>query len=112
MDTETIEKLASGPKESLADLNTRMLELKAQGAGILLCVIYVRKNQQCGLSEAAEIVINSDAWIDQKDDFLQQQEEALQEFIGENRNKIESIQQTFTPDGTQTTINMKQNESH
>lgn len=110
MDLETIEKLASGPKESLTDLNTRMLDLKAHGVGILLCILYVKKKQQCSLTDALEIVINSDAWIDQKDEFLQHQEDMQQEFIDASNNSIESIQQTFSPDGTKTTINMKQND--
>lgn len=109
MDTESISTLAIGPKESPAALGIRLQELKSQGAGILLCILYVKINQQCPLHEASEIVLKSDAWIDQKDAFLQHQEDMLQEYIESAKDDIESIKQTYTTDRTWTTINMKRN---
>ena len=110
MDADSIKRLASSPKESLPDLHKRMQQLKSQGAGILLCTMYVKTNQQCPLLEARDIVLNSPAWINQKDEFMQHQEEMLHEFIAHASNDIESIKQTFSPDGTSTTINLKEDD--
>ena len=84
-----------------------MQDLKSRGAGILDCIIYAMTNQECDLGDARNIVINSDAWIANKDGFLRQQEEALQEFLEDNPDRIASVQQVFAPDGTQTTVNLK-----
>jgi ribosomal protein L7/L12 len=59
MDHSRIEELARGPKDSVAELDSRMVELKSHGAGILACILYVRINQGCSLMEACDMVINS-----------------------------------------------------
>jgi hypothetical protein len=107
MDDKDIEILARGPKESAAVLSARMSELKAQGATILECILYVKRNQQCSLTMACDFVINSAAWIDQKDSFLQHQADMMQEFVEDNIDQIESIEQTYSAEGTKTTIHMK-----
>ena len=75
MDSDLIRVLANGPKESLVELQKRIQELKSQNASILECVIYVKTNQQCSQHDAVEIVINSNAWIRQKEAFLQHQQD-------------------------------------
>ncbi len=110
MSVAEIEELAKRPKESPADLDLRLSELRSRGAGILHCIIYVRLNQVCSLSEASDIVINSPAWSDRKEAFLREQAEAFEEFLTHNRDKIEAIDQTITPDGTKTVVRMKSPE--
>ncbi len=110
MDLPEIKELATmRPKESLEVLLSRMSELRSNGAGLLDCVVYVRTNQGCGLAEATHIVINSSAWLDRKDDFLQQQSEAFEEFLETNRDRIAAIHETYTPDGTETVLHLLPN---
>jgi hypothetical protein len=107
MDESQIRELAARPKENIAAIESRMAELKLNGARILECILYVKLNQGCSLLEASDIVINSNAWIDQKQGFLQHQADMFEEFIQDSMENIESIQQTFTPDGTKTIVQMK-----
>jgi hypothetical protein len=71
------------------------------------CIKYVKATLGCRLREATDIVINSKAWIGQKDDFLQQQADFFQEFLADNAEKIESIQMTITPESTDLTAHME-----
>ena len=107
MNVDSIKELARGPKLSNDELDWRLQDFREGGVSILLCIIFVMTNRDCLLSEARDIVINSNAWVDQRDAFLQEQEEALQEFIDHNPDRIASIQQTMTPDGTETTVDLK-----
>ena len=107
VDSDKIKELARGPKLSNDQLDTRLQGVRDDGVGILLCVMFVMTNRECSLAEARDIVINSNAWGDQREAFIQEQEEALQEFIDHNPDRIASIQQTMTTDGTQTTIYLK-----
>jgi hypothetical protein len=110
MDNSRIEELARGPKDSVAGLDSRMVELKSIGAGILACILYVKINQGCSLLEARDIVTNSRAWADQKDEFLQHQADMFQEFVDDNMDRIESIQMTITPDGTDAVARMNRDQ--
>jgi hypothetical protein len=111
MKTEDIEELAKNrDKESLEDLSLRMGELRSNGAGLLQCIIYVKTNQELSLEEAVNFVINSSTWLDRKDDFLQQQEDAFQEFLASSKDSIESIDMTIMPDRTKIRVNMKKQD--
>jgi hypothetical protein len=101
------EELAREPSQSAEDLATHLGELRSRGATILECIKYVKLNQQCSLAEAQAIVVNSKAWGDQKDEFLRHQQEMFEEFLDYARDRIESIEQTITPDGTETVVRMK-----
>lgn len=107
MDSAQIDEIARGPKLTLEQLDTRMQELRADGVSILQCIKLAMTNQVCSLGEAKRIVVNSDVWQDRRDAFLQEQEDALQEFIDQNLDRIESIEQTITEDGTQTMVHLK-----
>ena len=93
--------------DSADDLDSRIADLKSSGAGILDCDKYVMTTLGCRLSAATDIVINSKAWIGQKENFLQQQADFFEEFLADNADRIESIQMTITPDGTDVTAHMK-----
>jgi hypothetical protein len=102
-----IEEMARQPKEPEGALGTRLTELRSRGAGILECIRYVWLNQGCSLAKAGDIVVNSQAWADQKEEFLRQQWDALEEFLADNRGRIEAIDQTITPQGTKVVVHMK-----
>lgn len=102
-----MKELARGPRLSNGELDDRLRDFRDNRVGILLCIIFTMTNRECSLAEAREIVINSIAWIDQRDAFLQEQEAVLEEFIERHVDRIESIQQTMSPDGTQATVHMK-----
>ena len=102
-----IEALARHPKESAGDLDSRLTELRARGAKLLQCILYVKLNQGCSLAQARDIVVSSPAWIDQKEAFLRHQWDMFQEFLADNKDCIEAIHQTTTPDGTQMVVHMK-----
>lgn len=105
MTTEEIEKLAKSDKhKSGKDLDLRLEELKSMGYEILDCIQYVKKNQGCSLKEAKSIVINSTAWIDKKEEFMQDQEVEMLEFLDVVKEDIEKIQLTFSRNGTLVTI--------
>jgi len=107
MDSAQIDEIARGPKLTLEQLDTRMQELRADGVSILQCIKLAMTNQECSLGEAKRIVVNSDVWHDRRDAFLQEQEDALQEFIDQNLDRIERIEQTITEDGTHTMVHLK-----
>ena len=84
---DEIKRLAETDKiDSPRHLENKLLELKAKGYGILECIIYIRFNQECSLINAKSIVINSAAWIDQKEDFMQHQAEQEAEFFEAMKN--------------------------
>jgi hypothetical protein len=111
MDHSQIENLARGPKESLNDLDARVVSLKSSGAGILECILYVKINQGCSLTQASDFVINSSAWASQKEAFLQHQSDMFEQFLHDNSDKIEAIHQTITPDETVVVAHLKQDRS-
>ena len=102
-----IDALAREPRKSGEALAARLSELRSHGATILECIKYVKLNQGCSLAEAKGIVVNSPTWADQKVEFLRQQQEMFEEFLDSARDRIESIEQTITPDGTKTTVRMR-----
>jgi hypothetical protein len=53
------------------------------------------------------IVVNSQTWADQKVEFLRHQQEMFEEFLADNKDQIELIQMTITPERTETIVNMK-----
>jgi hypothetical protein len=102
-----IDALAREPRKSIEALAARLSELRTLGATILECIKYVKLNQSCSLGEAQNIVINSPTWVDRRDEYLQHQQDMFEEFLASNRDQIESIQQTFTPNQTETIVRMK-----
>jgi hypothetical protein len=106
MDSAQIDEIARGPKLTMEQLSAQMEKLRVDGVGILQCIKFVMTNQECSLGEAKKTVVNSDIWLDQREAFLQQQEDALQEFIDQNLDRIESIEQTITEDEVQTTVRL------
>ncbi len=111
MSPEELRQIARRQRLAPEELPDRILELKSDGCGILQCIIFVRENQQCGLADATDIVINTPAWLSEKDAFLQHQSEMMDEFIADNADRIDSIQQVITPSGGSIRINMKANEA-
>ncbi|MCB4800213.1 hypothetical protein [Neotamlana laminarinivorans] len=107
----TIEKLTElAEKENKltkAELELKLTELKSLNCRILECIVYVRTNQRCSLFEAKEIVVNSSAWIKQKDEFIRHQQEQMAEFMEAAKDDIESIKQTYSTEKTETIIKMK-----
>ncbi|WP_203259010.1 hypothetical protein [Hyunsoonleella ulvae] len=94
-------------KHSKAELEHKLTELKSLNCKILECIAYVRTNQSCSLTEAKEIVVNSSAWIEQKDEFMRHQQEQMSEFIEATKEDIEIIKQTYSAEKTETIIKMK-----
>jgi chromosome condensin MukBEF ATPase and DNA-binding subunit MukB len=90
-----------------SELEAKIAFLKAQGCRILECILYVRHNQECRLQEAMNLVINTPAWLSQKDAFLKHQEEQTLEFLEAAADDIEEIQQEITPEGTKMLFKMK-----
>ena len=88
-------------------LEAKIAFLKAQGCRILNCISYTHRNQECSLQEAMDLVINSPAWLSQKDAFLKHQEEQTLEFLEAAADNIEEIQQEITDEGTKMLIKMK-----
>lgn len=97
----------SDPRNSTEALAVRLGELRSNGATILECIKYVKLNQGCSLAEAKDIVVNSSTWADRKVEFLRHQQEMFEEFLDCARDRIESIEQTITPEGTKTTVRMR-----
>jgi hypothetical protein len=107
MNRPDIDVLAMGPRESAEALAARLSELRSRGATILECIKYVKLNQRCSLGEAGDIVVNSSAWVDRRDEFLQHQQDMFEEFLASSRDQIESIETAMTPDGTTVVVRMK-----
>lgn len=92
--------------KTLLELEATLAELKSFRFGKLVCIKYVKDNQRCSLQEAVDIVINSAAWIDEKQAFLDHQEEQMREFL-EAAPKGTTVQMEITPKGTTITLNRK-----
>lgn len=107
MGPKEIEELARQPRESDGALRARLAELRSRGANLIECVKYVRLNQACDLAAAIDVVINSPAWADHKEEFLRQQWEGFVEFLTYEKDRIESIEQTTNPEGTRMVARMK-----
>lgn len=88
-------------------LNLKLLKFKSEGWRILECTVYVKNNQNCTLQEANYIVLNSSAWIEDKDDFIKHQEEQMGEFLEAATDDVESIKHIYYPDRTEVQYNMK-----
>ena len=111
MSPEELRRIAKEERIAPEALPDRIGELKSSGCGILQCIIFVRENQQCRLGEATDMVINMPAWLSEKDAFLQHQSEIMDEFIADNVDRIENIQQVITPRGSSIRINMKTDDA-
>lgn len=108
MTLDELRELAeSENKFSKVELEQKLVELKAVNCSILECIMYVRTNQNCSLFEAKDIVVNSTAWIDKKEEFISHQQEQMQEFLEAARNDIQYIKQTFSDEQTETVIKMR-----
>jgi hypothetical protein len=107
MSHSEFDELARQPKESVEALDVRLVEFRSCGASIIECIKYVVLNQGCSLAEAKDIVVNSRAWSDRKEEFLRHQWDMFEEFLDVNKDRIEEIQQTITPDGTKWVVRMK-----
>ena len=66
MNVSEIDELAEGAKESRTQMDARMFELKSRVVTILDRDLYVHINQECSLSQAHEIVVNSSAWAEKR----------------------------------------------
>ena len=109
MDIETIYRMAEeDAKLSLEELHHKIAFLKSEGCGILECIVYVRSNQLCHLSEAKTIVINLPSWLSQKDDFMRHQEEQMAEFMEAMVEDIEMIKHEYSKDGAKIQIIRKE----
>lgn len=64
-----------------SELEKKLTELKSLNFRLLECILYVRVTQNCSLLEAKTLVVNSNAWIDTKDDFLSHQQEQMEAFF-------------------------------
>ena len=94
---EEIIKLAQTEKKLLqSELDYKLFELKALDWRILECIMFVKTNQNCSLQEAKTIVLESKAWIDKRDEFVNHQQEQMEEFLDAAKNDIQEIQQTFS----------------
>ncbi len=108
MTIEKLTKLAEKEnKLTKTELELKLTELKSLNCRILECIVYVKTNQECSLSEAKEIVVNSSAWIKQKEEFIRHQEEQMTEFMETAKDDIERIKQTYSTEKTETIIKMK-----
>jgi hypothetical protein len=85
-------------------LEERIAMLRAAGFSILGCIRYVMVNQQTGLGFAKDIVINSKAWADKKNEFLAHQEEMYYEFVSAEAEDKQEIRNAFTLDGTKVIV--------
>ena len=92
---------------SSEELDAHLSELRSRGGGIIDCIKSVRLSRSCSLSEAAEAVIDSPVWADRRDDYLRQQQVAFEEFLDYAKDRIEAVEQTFTPNGTTTIVRVK-----
>jgi hypothetical protein len=99
MTFDEIMELAKQPKDSPESLHNHLAEYRVAGAGLLACISYTRVNQGCSLHDATQIVVNSPAWIDQKEPFLRHQEEMFEEFLEWSKDHAESIQMTLLRTG-------------
>lgn len=68
-------------KLSGVELENKLAELKTLNCSILECIIYVRTNQECSLSIAKELVLNSLVWKEKKEEFIKHQIEQMNEFL-------------------------------
>lgn len=100
-------ELANRPKETGAELDARLADLRARGATTLHCIEYVRRNHYCSLKEGVDIVINSAAWIDQKEAIMRHQEEMFNEMLEDCRDDIKEIHWTITPNGLDVRVEFK-----
>ncbi len=92
MTVEEIKELAKNDKKlDNVALDKKITELKSFNCGILECVVYVKVNQNCSLLVAKEIVINSSAWIEKKDEFIKHQQEMMEEFLLTAKDDIKKI---------------------
>lgn len=108
MTSKEIEKLAKSDRLlTNIDLDRKLTELKSKECGILECILYVKITKGCSLIEAKSIVMNSSTWIDEKEDFTNNQQEQIDEFYEAAKDNIESIQHTYISDKTEIKFKMR-----
>ena len=101
-----IEEIAKLDKlKTHSELDLKLKELKLKKYKILECIIYVKINQNCSLIEAKSIVVNSSAWINEKEEFMKHQEEQFEEFIDVMKEDKKSIKMVYKPDRKQIKVN-------
>ena len=101
-----IEEIAKLDKlKTHSELDLKLKELKLKKYKILECIIYVKINQNCSLIEAKSIVVNSSAWINEKEKFMKHQEEQFEEFIDVMKEDKKSIKMVYKPDRTEIKVN-------
>lgn len=100
IDDSELQELAAQGRESPETLVARLGELRARGATILESVKYVRWNQGCDLPQAVHLVVDSPVWEDRREAYWREQEEAFLAFLHSQRERIQSLEMTLTPDGT------------
>ena len=105
---EEITKLAEKDStKNKSELDDRLSELKSLNYGILECIAYVKINQNCSLMDAKTIVINSSAWISEKDGFAKHQEEQMDELLDAAKNDILKIEHIYSKNKTEIKTSIK-----
>ncbi|SHK80942.1 hypothetical protein [Chryseobacterium polytrichastri] len=108
MTVEEIIELAEKEKKlTVSEIDSKLTELRSLNCRILECIIYVRVNQNCSLSDAKESVLKSTAWIDKRDEFINHQHEQMQEFLEAAKNDITQIEQSLSINKTEMKITLK-----
>ncbi len=102
-----IDKLAQQHKLSKEALESQILELKKMGFRKLDCIRFVKYNQQISLMEAAHLVMDSPAWIEERAAFWQHQQEQWEEILSDSE-VIKSINVTMSKDQTNITLNLEE----
>lgn len=88
-------------KLSGAELEARLTALRSMNWQLLQCIAYVRYNQDCSLTEAKGIVLDSAAWADEQARFIQHQEAIQQEFLEFAKEEGKTIIMAISPEGMQ-----------
>ena len=105
MTTQQIEKLAKKNKgKTTQEIYSALMGLKLLKLGIVECIIYVSNNKQCSFIEAKEIVINSPAWIDKKEEFIKEEQIAV--LLNSSKNNLQKLGHMYPSDGTKESISI------
>ncbi len=105
MTIQQIEKLAKKNKgKTTQDIYNTLTGLKLMKLGIVECIIYVSSNKQCSFIEAKEMVLNSPAWIDKKEEFITEEQTAA--FFNASKINTQKIEHIYPSDGTKDSTSM------
>ena len=80
MSHEEITRIAQERTVAPEEMDGVIAELKSNGCTILDCICFVMVNQRTDLAHAREVVLNSPAWLPDKEQWLQHQREMEDEF--------------------------------